>query len=85
MHVPEVQAMLENLETVDAQAVCHEVDGWLPPAMADTCRDIMNKYVSEEVARRNKMSNQSTNTLVMDNQGSLSSGSDSDFSDSEQY
>ena len=73
--------MLENLENVDESTVCHEYDGWLPPAMADTCRDIMNKYVSEEVRRRNKLSSQPNNVLMMDNQ--ISSESESEFFDSE--
>ncbi|EEB14902.1 conserved hypothetical protein [Pediculus humanus corporis] len=81
IHVPEVQAMLENLENVDESTVCHEYDGWLPPAMADTCRDIMNKYVSEEVRRRNKLSSQPNNVLMIDNQ--ISSESESEFFDSE--
>ncbi|KAK6618973.1 hypothetical protein RUM44_003354 [Polyplax serrata] len=79
IHVPEIQVMLENLDPIDENAICHEVDGWLPPSMADTCRDIMNKYVSEEIRRRNTLSNQSSNRIMVDSAIALSSGSESDF------
>lgn len=82
--MPEIQSMLENLDDVEEDAVCHEVDGWLPPSMADNCREIMNKYVLEEINRRNKLSNQTVNSLIGENHVS-SSGSESDFSDSEQF
>lgn len=69
--------MLENLPPVEEQAVCHEVHGWLPIGMGDACRDVMNKYVSEEVKRRNELPAQSSSLLSSDNLRYSGSESDS--------
>ncbi|KAL0273922.1 UNVERIFIED_CONTAM: hypothetical protein PYX00_006480 [Menopon gallinae] len=56
LHVPEIQSMLENLPMVDEQATCNEVHGWLPAGMSESCREVMNKYIAEEVRRRSELS-----------------------------
>lgn len=71
--------MIENLPSPEDKATCHEPNGWLPTGFADSIRDIMNRYVSEEVRRRNGLTPQLTSQSIPDQ--AQSSNSDSDSSD----
>lgn len=81
--MPEIQSMIENLPMIDENAICNEFHGWLPKDMADACREIMNKYVLEEVKRRNELAVQSTSQTQMTSHNLQYSSSESDFTDPE--
>lgn len=39
--------MLEKLPELPPDAKCHERMGWMPSGMDDSCREIINKFVTD--------------------------------------
>ncbi|KAF5300326.1 hypothetical protein FQA39_LY11183 [Lamprigera yunnana] len=49
LHLPEIQDMISRLPKITIGLKYHSKNGWLPSAFHEQCREIANKYVSENV------------------------------------
>ncbi|KAI4466175.1 general transcription factor iiic polypeptide 5 [Holotrichia oblita] len=65
VHLPEIQTMLNRLPPIMPGTDCDFKNGWLPNKFTDQCRDIVNKYMIEQVQK----ANQEENRRLMEEQG----------------
>ncbi|KAK9707969.1 Tau95 Triple barrel domain [Popillia japonica] len=65
VHLPEIQTMLNRLPPIMPGTVCDFKNGWLPNKFTDQCREIVNKYMIEQVQK----ANQEESRLLMEEQG----------------
>ncbi|KAJ8970319.1 hypothetical protein NQ317_017555 [Molorchus minor] len=51
IHIPEIQGMLSRLPKLPANAQFNPKTGWLPTNFAEQCREIVNRYVMDQVQK----------------------------------